>query len=90
MKNKPITQQELENFFKVMDKYGIPYQTTPRTQEEIDNLNCIYNTINKTIYFKRKDETLISGEKIVSPDELFGIIAGNTYLYLDDTENTLS
>ena len=75
MYSKEISKEELENFFKVMDKYNLPYNKTPRTQEEINNLKCVYNLKDRTIYAVCKDKTLSKDEMIITPKDLFDIIA---------------
>ncbi len=86
-----VDEKELKSFFKVCDKYGIPYRKTPRTKEEIENLVIVKNTLTKEYDLKDKDVKLGLFEKVVTPSEIFESISETKkpVKQTDDNENTL-
>ncbi|MBQ7351920.1 MAG: hypothetical protein IJW59_03550 [Clostridia bacterium] len=74
---KEITQEELNAFFKAMERNNLSYRQTPRTKEEVENLMFVYNSSTKEYYTLEKGIGLSADEKIVTAREVFSNITRN-------------
>ena len=71
-----ITEKELQAFFKICDKHGIPYRKTPRTKEEMNNMVIVHNSLTGEFDFRNKNIALKKFETIVTAKDTFNIIMG--------------
>ena len=81
-----VTNEEILAFFKVMDRYNLPYLTKPRSQECIDNLVCVYNSSTKEYYTIDKSTKLSENERVVSPNEIFSNISKDIDVLRNDSD----
>ena len=68
---KGVTTEEMLAFYEAMKKNNLSYRTTPRSQEEIDNMVFVHNSATREYYSVKKGTVLSDKEKVVTPFDIF-------------------